>query len=56
MKKGRLYTREEIETISKSIIGKSFNDLINDKTITIEDKKLNKGKLGELIEKYVFGI
>lgn len=56
MKKGRLYTREEIETISKSTIGKSFNDLINDKTVTVKDKELNKGGLGQLIEKYVFGI
>ena len=27
MKKGRLYSREEIEVISKSALGKSLNDL-----------------------------
>ena len=56
MKKGRLYTREEIEVISKSAIGKSLNDLINAEVITIEDKEANKGGLGQLIEKYLFGM
>ncbi len=28
MKKGRLYSREEIEVITKSALGKSLNDLI----------------------------
>ena len=35
MKKGRLYTREEIEVISKSAIGKSLNDLIKTEVITL---------------------
>ena len=56
MKKGRLYTREEIEVISKSAIGKSLNDLIKTEVITIEDKETNKGGLGQLIEKYLFGM
>ncbi len=56
MKKGRLYNREEIELISKSAIGKSVNDLINSELITIEEKDTNKGGLGLLIEKYLFGI
>ena len=56
MKKGRLYTREEIEVISKSAIGKSLNDLIKAEVITIEDKEANKGGLGQLIEKYLFGM
>ena len=56
MKKGRLYTREEIEVISKSAIGKSLNDLIKTEVITIEDKDANKGGLGQLIEKYLFGM
>ena len=56
MKKGRLYTREEIEVISKSAIGKSLNDLIKTEVITIEDKEANKGGLGQLIEKYLFGM
>ena len=29
MKKGRLYSREEIEVIAKSAIGKSLNDILN---------------------------
>ena len=56
MKKGRLYSREEIEVISKSALGKSLNDLIKSEVITIEDKEANKGGLGQLIEKYLFGM
>ena len=56
MKKGRLYNRQEIELISKSAIGKSVNDILNTEVITIEDKETNKGGLGQLIEKYLFGM
>ena len=56
MKKGRLYNREEIELISKSAIGKSVNDILNEEVITIEDKEANKGGLGQLIEKFLFGM
>lgn len=56
MKKGRLYNRQEIELISKSAIGKSVNDILNEETVTVEDKEKNKGGLGQLIEKYLFGI
>lgn len=56
MEKGRKYNRQEIKNISKSAIGKSLNDILNSKLITIEDKKTNKGGLGQLIEKYLFGI
>ena len=43
MKKGRLYNRQEIELISKSAIGKSVNDILNEETVTVEDKEENKG-------------
>lgn len=57
MKKGRHYSREEIEIISKSAIGKTFNDLKDEEIITIdEDGKINKGGFGQLIETYLFGI
>ena len=56
MKKGRLYNREEIELISKSAIGKSINDILNEEVVTIEDKEANKGGLGQLVEKYLFGM
>ena len=56
MKKGRRYSRQEIEIISKSALGKSFNDILNSELITIEDKEANKGGLGQLIEKYLFGM
>ena len=56
MKKGRLYSREEIEIISKSAIGKSINDILNEEVITIEDKEANKGGLGQLVEKFLFGM
>ena len=45
MKKGRLYSREEIEVIAKSAIGKSLNDILNEEVVTIEDKEANKGGL-----------
>ena len=56
MKKGRRYNRQEIEIISKSAIGKSLNDTLNSELITIKDKEANKGGLGQLIEKYLFGM
>ena len=56
MKKGRLYSREEMEVISKSAIGKTVNDILTEEVITIEDKEKNKGGLGQLIERYLFGI
>ena len=56
MKKGRLYNRQEIELISKSAIGKSINDILNEEIITIENKDANKGGLGQLVEKYLFGM
>lgn len=60
MKKAKLYNRQEIEIISKSAIGKSINDILNEKVITIEDKKdndyLNKGGLGQMVEQVLFGL
>ena len=56
MKKGRRYSRQEIEIISKSALGKSLNDILNSELVTVEDKEANKGGLGQLIEKYLFGM
>lgn len=56
MKKGRLYNRQEIELISKSAIGKTVNDILSKEVVSIEDKETNKGGLGQLIEKYLFGM
>ncbi len=56
MKNGRQYNRQEIELISKSAIGKTLNDILNEEVVTIEDKETNKGGLGQLIEKYLFGM
>ncbi len=56
MKKGRLYNKEEIQTISKSILGKSVNDILKEEHIIINNKEKNKGGLGQLVEKYLFGI
>lgn len=60
MKKAKSYNRQEIEIISKSAIGKSINDILNEKVITIEDKKdndfLNKGGLGQMVEQVLFGL
>ena len=56
MKKGRLYNRQEIELISKSAIGKSIQDIANEELITVDSNGLNKGSLGLLVEKILFGI
>lgn len=56
MKESKDYTREEIESIAKSVIGKSVNDILNEKLISVEDNDYNKGSLGQLIEKYLFNI
>ena len=57
MKKGRLYNRQEIEVISKSAIGKSINDIMNEEVVTIgERNELNKGGLGQLVEQFLFGM
>ena len=56
MKKGRLYNKEEIQTISKSVLGKSVNDILKEEHIIINNKEKNKGGLGQLVEKYLFGI
>lgn len=56
MKKSKSYTREEIEIIAKSAIGKSINDILNEQLISVEDNNYNKGGLGQLVEKYLFNI
>lgn len=57
MKKGKLYNRQEIEIISKSAIGKSINDIINEEVVSFENiPNENKGSLGQLVEQYLFGI
>ena len=55
MKKGRLFNRQEIEVISKSAIGKTMNDILKEELISIGNID-NKGGLGQMIEKYLFGI
>ena len=57
MKKGRLYNREEIQNISKSILGKSMNDILKENDTTAGEQNLsNKGGLGQMVEQLVFGI
>ncbi len=56
MKKGRYYSEDEVKTIAQSVIGKTFNDIINSELITIEDNKIQKGSLGDIIEEALFGI
>ena len=56
MKKGRLYNKQEIEIISKSAIGKSIQDIMNEEVVTIDNSGVNKGGLGQLVEQYLFGI
>lgn len=56
MKKGRLYNKQEIEIISKSAIGKSIEDIMNEEVVKIDNSGVNKGGLGQLVEQYLFGI
>ena len=56
MKKGRLYNKQEIKIISKSAIGKSIEDIMNEEVVTIDNSGVNKGGLGQLVEQYLFGI
>lgn len=56
MKKGRLYNKQEIEIISKSAIGKSIEDIMNEEVVTIDNSGVNKGGLGQLVEQYLFGM
>lgn len=57
MKKGRIYNREEIQIISKSAIGKSINDILNEELISVGDDDFSiKGGLGQMVEQYLFGI
>lgn len=56
MKKGRHYTEEEIRFLAKSVLGKSFNDIINSQYITVDSNKIQKGSLGDIIEFALFGI
>ena len=43
-----MHNREEIETISKSAIGKSVNDILNEEGITIKEKTNYKKALKSL--------
>ena len=56
MKKGRHYSKEEIAVITQSAMGKSFREIMDAELVTIEDKKMQKGSLGGIIEEYLFGI
>ncbi len=56
MKKGRRYSREEIEVIAKSAIGKTFRELKDKELVTVSEKSLNKGGLGQLVEIALYGI
>ena len=55
MKKGRRYTRNEVQLISQSLLGKTLSEYTNSELVSISAEG-NKGGLGQLIEKYVFGI
>lgn len=56
MKKGRHYSEEEVKLIAQSAIGKTFKEIIDSELITIENNKIQKGSLGDIIEEALFGI
>lgn len=56
MKKGRHYSEQEITNIIQSALGNSFKEIKDLELEKDEDTKLQKGSLGNLIEKALFGI
>lgn len=56
MKKGRHYSEYEIAIITQSALGKSFKEIKDLELVNDEDTKVQKGGLGNLIEKALFGI
>lgn len=56
MKKGRHYSEYEISVITQSALGKSFRDIKNSSLVDYDYVKMQKGKLGDLIEQGLFGI
>lgn len=60
MKDGRKYSEQEIQLIAKSAIGKKIKDLYNSQFIELsnddDSSDGNKGSIGQIVEKYLFGI
>lgn len=56
MKNGRHCTEKEVSELSKLAIGKSFRNLKDEANMKVDEKKLNKGVLGNIVEFSVFGI
>lgn len=56
MKKGRHYSEYEISVITQSVLGKSFREVKDSSLVEYDDVRMQKGKLGNLIEEGVFGI
>lgn len=56
MKKGREYNQEEIIAIAKSATGKTFRELRDKELATISEQSLNKGDLGQFVERNLYGI
>lgn len=56
MKKGRKYSKEEITIIAKSAIGKTFREIKDAELVSVSDKALKKGGLGQLVETALYGI
>ena len=56
MKKGRHYSEQEIQVLSKSALGLTFKELAERELTTVEEAKVTKGSLGGIIEEALFGI
>ncbi len=56
MKKGRHYSEYEISIITQSVLSKSFRDIKDSSLVEYDAEKMQKGKLGDLIEQGLFGI
>ena len=56
MKKGRKYSEYEISMIANTALGKTFRQIEKEDLTTFEEKRVQKGSLGQIIETALYGI
>ena len=56
MKKGRKYSEYEISMIANTALGKTFRQIEKEDLTTFEEKQVQKGSLGQIIETALYGI
>lgn len=56
MKEGRKYSEYEISMIANTALGKTFRQIEKEDLTTFEEKQVQKGSLGQIIETALYGI